>query len=344
MKLLQDLYEKNKYSDDMSDAVPEEYMKEIKKNIRDGAANVKLKFANALELCHKAYKVANVQRPFPSIKNSWKQYEENLAYAVQQLALHRGMKSDWRMSSSVFHEATNQHKFLVSVFNGEKKKSFIIESDNIDKVLDELSTKTFGAYKMLNETGTKTFGDYDIEQKQIGDKVKLIPRRFGIKQPFSIVVEYLNTPLPFTTKDHEFYNFEFNGEQFGANFTIDSVEGMMNPSEMQSIVELGLDPEGDLADFTFGQKKQYGHMNFKKTDAAGQRGAINVFSTIRLIVNDFVKHNRSKVQGIIFAADINEPSRVRLYKRMLPAIAKEINARPHDIGADDYDHFFLLTF
>jgi peptidoglycan/xylan/chitin deacetylase (PgdA/CDA1 family) len=29
---------------------------------------------------------------------------------------------------------------------------------------------------------------------------------------------------------------------------------------------------------------------------------------------------------------------------MMPAIAKEIKARPHDIGADGYDHFYLLTF
>lgn len=178
MELLQDLFEKNKYSDDMSDAVPEEYMKEIKKNIRDGASNVKLKWGNALELVHKAYKVANVQRPYPSMAEAWKQYEENLQYAVSQLALYRGMKADWRMSSHVFHEAVSQEKFLVSVFNGNDKKTCIVESSDKDKMLNEIVINTFSAYY--------------IEQKQVGNKTKLIPRKFGIKQPFSVVVETLS--------------------------------------------------------------------------------------------------------------------------------------------------------
>lgn len=176
MNLLQSIYEKTqiKYSKDMTDAVPPDLMKEIQKNIRDGASNTKLQWANALELAHKAYKVANVQKPYPSMKNAWKQYEENIQFAVQQLALTRGMDADWRMSSSMFMEAENQKQFTVTVFNGTQKQSYQVESDDVEKVTDKLVTETFSAY--------------DVEQKVQNGKIRLSPRKFGIKQPFSVVI------------------------------------------------------------------------------------------------------------------------------------------------------------
>lgn len=176
MNLLQNLCEAGpKYKADMSDTVPVEMIKEIQKNIRDGASNPKLKWANALELAHKAYKVANVQRPFPSMKNAWKQYEENIQYAVAQLATHHGMKADWRMSSSIFREALTQKEYKVDVFNGMEKESYIIESANVDEVLNKIVKETLNAY--------------DVELFEKEDEIHLIPRKFGIKQPFRVVVK-----------------------------------------------------------------------------------------------------------------------------------------------------------
>lgn len=170
MSLLQDIYEKTTYSNDMTDTIPAEYMKEIQKNIRDGASNPKLKWANALELAHKAYKVANVQRPLPSMKNAWKQYEENIQYAVQQLATHHGMKADWRMSSSVFMDS-----YQVDIINREDRKRMVVEGIS----QEELTSKIV----------KDTLNDYDIEQIEEDGKVILQPRRFGIKQPFQVVIE-----------------------------------------------------------------------------------------------------------------------------------------------------------
>lgn len=180
MQLLQHLYEKNniQYSKDMTDAIPEEYMKEIKKNVRDGAANPKLQWSNALELVHKAYKVANVQRPLPNMKNAWNQYEEMIQFAVGELARTRGMDGDWRMSSSVFMESKNLQKIRVNVFRGSDKKSFVVETAHPDKLTSKICTE------VLN--------DYDIEQKEGDGQVILEPRKFGIKQPFGVVIEYLN--------------------------------------------------------------------------------------------------------------------------------------------------------
>lgn len=101
---------------DMSE-LPPELIKDLEKNIRKGASDLKQKWSNALELVHKAYDVGYqdesidadgkkvklskpIQRPTPQMAGGWKQYEELIKYAVEQLSKSRGLKADWRASSS----------------------------------------------------------------------------------------------------------------------------------------------------------------------------------------------------------------------------------------------------
>lgn len=90
---------------------------ELEKLIRDGAKDLEQEWANALELVHKAYEVAQIQRPTPDMEGAWKQYEDLLSYAVKELAKHRGLDAKWRMSSHIFHEAApaiTPRKFQIS--------------------------------------------------------------------------------------------------------------------------------------------------------------------------------------------------------------------------------------
>jgi hypothetical protein len=138
MKLLKTLCKLNESKSDLS-RLPEDVMNAIKRKIREGAKDLDQKWANALEIVHRAYEVEGVERPDPSMDTAWEQYEENIAYAVQQLAKHRGMEDDWRMSSAMFHEALEKHnKYKVIV--GES--SYVIEAANVDQVIDTLKENT----------------------------------------------------------------------------------------------------------------------------------------------------------------------------------------------------------
>jgi hypothetical protein len=144
-------------------------MSELQKNVRDGASDIKQKWANALELVHKAYEVAGVSRPTPDMRKGWKQYEENLTYAVQQLAKFRGMDGDWRMSSSVFYEALEPKKKLFRVtYHGETGgEGSTVEANNIDEVINKLSA---------HET-------YDVKiHKHSDSNARLSFSRWGIKK------------------------------------------------------------------------------------------------------------------------------------------------------------------
>ena len=70
--------------EDLSE-LPEDTLKDIQSNITKGAKDTTQKWANALELVHKAYSVSKVQRPSPAMKGGWKQYEENIQFAVLKL-------------------------------------------------------------------------------------------------------------------------------------------------------------------------------------------------------------------------------------------------------------------
>lgn len=155
--------------EDDPEVLPPDIMSEIQKNIRDGAKDVKQKWANALELVHKAYDVASVERPTPDLRKSWKQYEENLTYAVQQLAKFRGMDGDWRMTSAVFFEALQpkKKKYRVTYHSEEGGDGQTVEADHIDEVINTL----------------KNHDHYEVKvHKSSDNEARLSFSRWGIKK------------------------------------------------------------------------------------------------------------------------------------------------------------------
>lgn len=125
--------------DDLS-ALPEETIKELKKNIKDGAKDLDQQWANALELVHKAYEVADVQRPDITMRDAWRQYESLIRYAVNELANARGMDGEWRMTDQLTVEGVD-YKFCFVVrgktFDGENYQHEVF-TDDIANVVDPI--------------------------------------------------------------------------------------------------------------------------------------------------------------------------------------------------------------
>jgi len=154
------------------DQLPEDVMSEIRKNIKSGAKDQEQKWANALELVHKAYEVAGIQRPTPDMKNAWKQYEENLAYAVQMLSKHRGIKGDWRMSSSMFHEALQSRvQFRVTLSSPGGSSTYKCEATSLSEVIQDITENEKNGYDIKTKaapdghSATLTFFKYGVRVK-----------------------------------------------------------------------------------------------------------------------------------------------------------------------------------
>jgi len=139
MNLLKDFTRTINEAEGMS-SIPLDKFKAIQKNIRDGANDIAQKWANALELLHRAYKVANVERPSPEMTDAWKQYEENLHYAVQQLSKARGMDADWRMSAAMFHESEQKLiDFHVSIKGGGEDLDTSLKGSSIQDIKGQIN-------------------------------------------------------------------------------------------------------------------------------------------------------------------------------------------------------------
>lgn len=157
------------------DALPEDVMSEIRKNIKNGAKDQEQKWANALELVHKAYEVAGIQRPSPDMKNAWKQYEQNLEYAVQQLAKYRGLKGDWRMSSAVFHEALEKRlQFTVHISSPSGSTSYKSEARSLTEIIQEI------------QEGDKSGYDIKVKPSDDGMSATLTFFRFGVRVKYRV--------------------------------------------------------------------------------------------------------------------------------------------------------------
>lgn len=168
MKFLQDLYNKkqiNEKPDDLSE-LPEDVMKAIQKNIREGADDKEQKWANALELVHKAYDVAGVDRPTPGMERAWEQYEENIQYAVEQLSKARGARGDWRMSSSSLGEHTEPN---------EKTYEYIILNETQTDVVQVVNERSID--DVLNRI---VENQRSVEQSPITAKPKVLNPKHGI--------------------------------------------------------------------------------------------------------------------------------------------------------------------
>lgn len=85
--------------------IPDDVMNKLKTHIRDGAKDLNIEWANALELVNKAFKIEAVKIPRPAERHAWEQYNELLEYAVKQLKKYReepDIDDSWRMSSKIF--------------------------------------------------------------------------------------------------------------------------------------------------------------------------------------------------------------------------------------------------
>ena len=186
MKLLQDLIEVEDLvsGSEALDALPKAGMDKIQKSIRDGVKPDKetgqyQNWANALHLVHKAYEVNGIQRPTPEMQEAWKQYEENIQFAVQQLAKTHGMSGKWRMSSAVFHEALELAKgngFEVEITEGDDVSSFKVSADGAEEVIDSLKeTANADGYKVkiLQEDDKRTVTFWRNKVKKKGFSVTI---------------------------------------------------------------------------------------------------------------------------------------------------------------------------
>lgn len=181
MNLLQNLYIISEAKEDMS-IVPEDAMKDIKKNIKDGAADLEQDWANALELVQKAYSVAGVERPTPSMRGAWTQYEEMITFAVNELAdayKLTGNKS-WRMSSTIFKEAM-EPRIKVRVYEvGENRgKGHTVEAKNMEEVI-----------KMVRKQSDAAGYDMAVNDDGCGCQTCSFSRH-GIKRNYKVTLQRL---------------------------------------------------------------------------------------------------------------------------------------------------------
>lgn len=138
--------EENTYKREDMSKLPPATIDEIQRLIREGAKNTEEQWANALELVHKAYEIASVERPTPDMSDAWKQYEEMLQLAVKELAKARGIDGDWRMSAHIFHEAAQPKKAKKKEKKEEPEYQFTITSD-----IDDLPLHTTVSAESIDE-------------------------------------------------------------------------------------------------------------------------------------------------------------------------------------------------
>ena len=157
--------EENSYKREDMSKLPPSTMDDIQRSIREGAKNVEEQWANALELVHKAYEVAEVQRPTPDMKDGWKQYEENLQLAVKELAKARGIDGDWRMSAHIFHERAPAPKVKS---DEEVDTKFTITSD-VDGLPLQCDVTADSVYDIVKPMMKFNITGHELEVKQRSD-------------------------------------------------------------------------------------------------------------------------------------------------------------------------------
>ena len=88
---------------DISDSIPYGKNEQIRKLIKKGAMDPTHNWVNALDLIHRAYEMADVERPNPAMDEAWSQYEDNIEFAVQMLqkATDKGIRDDSWKSQTV---------------------------------------------------------------------------------------------------------------------------------------------------------------------------------------------------------------------------------------------------
>lgn len=95
---LQDLYQKPLTEGDGSE-LPPQVQEAIKREITTLAKDTEQQWNNALEVVHQAYQNCDAERPTPAMRDAWREYEDFITLAVQQLAKYQP-DGNWKLMSA----------------------------------------------------------------------------------------------------------------------------------------------------------------------------------------------------------------------------------------------------
>lgn len=156
--------------------LPEGELNKVKANITKGAKDTDQMWANALELVHTAYEIAQVQRPDLTMESAWKQYEEMISHAVKELAKARGADGDWRRSSLSEAEEVEEISWSMETNVDGLPVNVIRKAKNIDELIKPFfSHNVTGQDIELRHRGANNVCLYfcDGKGKRTGDKVTI---------------------------------------------------------------------------------------------------------------------------------------------------------------------------
>ena len=156
--------------------LPEGEINKVKANIRKGAKDLNQKWANALELVHTAYEVAKVERPDITMEAAWKQYEDMIKYAVEQLSDARGIDGDWRMSSSSLNEAKQEDEifdFSIETNVDGLPVNVVKKAKNIDELIKPFYAHNVTGHdiELRHRSANHVTLHFCKDGKRTGDKV-----------------------------------------------------------------------------------------------------------------------------------------------------------------------------
>jgi len=162
--------------------LPEGDLNKVKKNIRKGAQDTDQRWANALELVHTAYEVAEIQRPDITMEGAWKQYEEMIKVAVEELAKARGIDDDWRQTS--LSEAKKipdpeEIEYSIETTVDDLPVNIIRKGKNIEEIIKPFYSHNVTGHDIeLRHRGANNVCLYFCKDgKRTGDKVTIRKRK-----------------------------------------------------------------------------------------------------------------------------------------------------------------------
>ena len=153
----------------------------VKKNIKKGAQDTDQRWANALELVHTAYEVAEIQRPDITMEGAWKQYEEMIKVAVEELAKARGIDDDWRQTSLSEAKLPDPEEIEYSIETtvDDLPVNIIRKGKNIEEIIKPFYSHNVTGHDIeLRHRGANNVCLYFCKDgKRTGDKVTIRKRK-----------------------------------------------------------------------------------------------------------------------------------------------------------------------
>lgn len=79
--------------------LPKEKYEAIMRELEELAKDESREFASALAMVHEAYRICDIERPSPSMRGGWDQYEKCIGVAVQYLGKYKP-DGNWRTTTT----------------------------------------------------------------------------------------------------------------------------------------------------------------------------------------------------------------------------------------------------